>query len=182
MPHAFAVDQIRARRGANIEHAAVDVCRHAAQHVLRRLAHARRPIATNQLAVAANAAGVHDNDLRAFLEIADGFARGRLATFGRIGGQQNAARADDRAVFHDPFIHSVTERKAQHTPRFRIARAAHKRFDHARPGAPVHVKTRHRIAVADRSVTTTLGPADQRKPAHAHRMQPRAFSADAKCT
>ena len=53
-----------------------------------------------------------------------------------------------------------------------LAHAPLERFEHAGTGAPGQMEARHRIAVAMREAAAALGPADDREPAHAHRVQP----------
>src|SRR5690606_35854092 len=54
------------------------------------------------------------------------------------------------------------------------------RLDHAWPGAPAKMEAGHGIAVAMRHAAAALGPADDRKPAHAHGMEPRTHLAGGK--
>ena len=58
------------------------------------------------------------------------------------------------------------------SPRFpRRARGA-ERCEHARPGAPGDVETRHRVAVAGRQIAAALGPADHGEDSQALLIQP----------
>jgi hypothetical protein len=71
MPHAIAIDQARARRFADTEHATVNVRRHTAQHVGRWRSQALGPVFAHQIMVAADPSGRDDHGLRAPLEITD---------------------------------------------------------------------------------------------------------------
>ena len=61
----------------------------------------------------------------------------------------------------------------RHAARLRaLAHALHERRDDRRPRAPGDVEARHRVAVLGRQIAAALGPADDREPAHAPRVQP----------
>src|SRR4051812_6331916 len=83
---------------------------------------------------------------------------------------------DGSASFHQP-RHAMAEAERHQPAPFRLAHAAHERFDHAWPGAPGHMKARHRVAVSGRQITAALGPADDGENLEALLPQPRALLA-----
>src|SRR5580658_10112056 len=71
----------------------------------------------------------------------------------------------------------MTEAELEQAARGGGSRPLHEGRQHAGPGAPGDVKTRHRVTVPERDVTAALGPADHGEEAHAARAQPRALLA-----
>ncbi|MCY1505442.1 hypothetical protein D9M68_396590 [compost metagenome] len=71
----------------------------------------------------------------------------------------------------------MAESEAHQTAAFRLPRQPHERIEYRWPRAPGDMEARHRIAVAMGKAAAALGPADDRKPAHAEGMQPAALFA-----
>jgi hypothetical protein len=84
-------------------------------------------------------------------------------------------RTDNRTVFDDQAIHPVAETEKQRLGGAKILRPPQEGRQHAGAGAPGDMEPRHGIAMAGRKPAATLGPADDREPAHAHGVQPGAF-------
>src|SRR6185437_5920497 len=177
MPHPVAVDQPRACRFGDADHAAVDVFGHAGDHALWRLAQSFGPVLPDQIVIAADAAGGDDHRLRAQRKIADDFPRTALAALDRVRLEDRSADADHGAIGHEQPVDTMAETKIEPAAGLRLARATFERFDHAGAGAPTDVKSRHRIAVAHRVIAAALGPADHRENTVSHRAQPAAFLA-----
>ena len=69
-------------------------------------------------------------------------------------------------------VDAVTEFESQQSLPLGFARTLDEGREDSRPGAPGHVKARHRVAVADGVVAAALGPADHWKEAEAARVKP----------
>ena len=109
MPHPVAVDQPRAGRLGNPDHASVDMFGHAGDHEFRRLAQPLRPVLPDHVVIAADAAGSDDHRLRAQAEIADHLARGTLAALDAVGFEHRTTDALDRAVRHHKCVDAVAK-------------------------------------------------------------------------
>jgi hypothetical protein len=175
VPHAVAVDQARAGGGGDVEHPAVDVGGHAGDHVPRRSAQPLRPVAADQVVVAADAAGRDDHRLRGQLESRADLPAGGDTARGMVVFQQSAAHAGDRIAGHDEFVDAVPVMEGQQVPLDRPARADDERLDHSGATTPGEVEARHRIAVAVRAQAAAFGPADQRCQRDAVAVEPAAF-------
>ncbi len=71
----------------------------------------------------------------------------------------------------------MPEAEPEQTAALQFPRLRDEGCDDARPRAPGDMKARYRIAMAVGKPAAAFGPADDRKPAHALRMQPRALLA-----
>src|SRR5262249_9484256 len=151
----------------NGQHAAVDMVRHAGDHPRGRRAQAFRPILTHEIVIAADAAGRDDDAGRFERELADNHARTFLAALDGARLEDIAGDAVDGAGGFGDFIDAMTVFERDEALRGRLDRAFRERFENARSRTPGDVKTRYGIAVADRVMAAALGPADDRKPAHA---------------
>ena len=125
--------------------------------------------------IASDASGRDDHRLGAKREFAGHLARTALSPFDAIRLEDRAGDPLDGAIGHDERIDAVAEFECEPAARLRLPRATLERFDNARTGAPAHMKSRHRIAVAHRIVAAALGPAHDRKDSMAHGPQPSAF-------
>jgi hypothetical protein len=177
VPHPVAVDQPGAGGLGDADHPAIDMFGHAGDHEFRRFAEALRPVLPHQIVIAADAAGGDDHGLRAQAKVAGDLARTALAALDRIGRENHAADAVDRAVGDRERIDAVAEFEGQTAARLSFARATLERFDDTGAGAPGDMKPRHRIAVTHRVIAAALGPADHGEDAMAHRAQPSALLA-----
>src|SRR6202158_850204 len=177
MPHSVAVDQPRAGSLGDADHPAVDMFGHAGDHVFGRFPQALRPVLSDQIVIAAEAAGGDDHGLRAQREVAGDFARTALAALDIVRLEDGAADAIDCTVGDRECVDAVAEPECQAAARLRFARPPLERLDDAGPGAPSDVKPRHRIAVAHGIVAAALGPADDGEDSMAHRAEPSAFLA-----
>src|ERR1700730_1265689 len=131
VPHAIAIDEPCTRPYGDAEHAAVDMRGHAAQQVLRWFAETRGPIPAHQFVIAADAAGRHDDGLRAVFELARDLARTWLAALDRIIGQHSTAHAGRRAIVDNELIDPVAEPEAKQPVFFGCSSAPYERFDHS---------------------------------------------------
>ena len=181
MPHPVAVDQPRAGGFGDADHAAVDMFRHAGDHVFRRFAETLRPVLPDQIVIAADAAGSDDHRLGVQREVADGFARTALAALGVVRLQDRSADPVDGAGGDRERIDAVAEFECQAAARLGLPRPPLERLDNAGAGTPAHMKPRHRIAMAHRIVTAALGPADYREDSMAHRPEPFALLVRREC-
>ena len=177
VPHAVGVDDVAAARPDDVEHQAVDVIRHARDHVPRRLAQALRPMAPHQLVIAADAARRDDDRLRAQRERSSEAPRARLPAFRIVGFEHVALHAVDRAGGPGERRDAMAEAERDEPALLGRAHAAQERREHARPGAPGDVEARHRVAVAGRKITAALGPADHGEDLQALLIQPRTLFA-----
>src|SRR5262249_41449983 len=177
MPHAVAVDQPRAGRFGDADHAAIDMFGHAGDHEFRRLAEALRPVLPHQIMIAADAAGGDHHRLRVQAEFADHVARRALAALHIGGFEDDAADAIDHAAPDVERIDTMAKLEDELAALRRLARAAFEWLDDAGPRAPGDMKTRHRIAMAHRVIAAALGPADHRENTVAHGAQPVALLA-----
>src|SRR6201992_3310788 len=114
---------------------------HAEDHVLRRLAQPLRPVLPDQIVIAADPAGRHDDSLRPQTEIADDLARTALAALGVVGLEDRASDPVDGAMGDGERIDAVAEAEGQEPACLRFARAAFERLNDPRPGAPAATKT-----------------------------------------
>ncbi len=90
VPHPVTVDQPRARGLGDADHPAVDMFRHAGDHVFRWIAEALGPVLPDQIVIAAEAAGGDDHGLGVQREIAGDLARTAFSPLGIV-------RREDRA-------------------------------------------------------------------------------------
>ena len=95
VPHPVAIDQPAAGGLGHGEHPAVDMGRDAGEHVPGRLAEALRPVAADELVIAADAAGGDDHGLRLDREAAGRRPRARLPALDRALLQHLAFDAID---------------------------------------------------------------------------------------
>ena len=173
MPHPIAVDQPASGRLGDGQHPPVHMVRHALHHELGRLAQPLGPVLPHQLVVAADAAGGDDDRAGPQRELTDDRTRA-LHSPGHIAGlEDRPAHAVDRSVREQELVHAVPELEGDQALLLGLARPAHERLEHARPGAPGDVKSRYGIAVAEGPIPAALGPSHDRKPAHPLLMQPR---------
>jgi hypothetical protein len=172
VPHAVAIDDGAASGLGDGQHAAVDVVGNAGDHELRRRAETLRPVAAHELVIGADAAGGDNDGLPLELERSDDFARALAAAFDVRRRQDVALHAvNGRPRFGQRFD-TVTEFESQKSLPLGFTHALDKRSEDSRPGAPGHVKARHRVAVADSVVAAALSPADDRKETEAARVEP----------
>jgi hypothetical protein len=177
VPHPVAIDQPAAGGFGDAEHGPVDMGRHARQHVLRRLAKALRPVATDELVITANSAGGDDHALSLEPEAAGHAARTRLTAPDRTLLQYLAFDSvDDAAAPRQPGD-AMAEPQLDQPLLLSLRDAAQEGLEHAGPRAPGDMEARHGIAVAGGEITAALGPADDREPAHTLLVQPAAFLA-----
>ena len=181
MPHPVAINQPGAGGFGNADHPAIDMLRHAGDHVLRRIPQALRPVLPHQIVVAANAAGGDDHGLRTQFEAADNLARTAVSALVVISLEDRAGDAIDSAVGDAQRIDPVAKPERQPAAGLRLARPPLERLDDPGAGAPTDVKPRHGIAMAHGIVAAALGPADHGKNPVAHRAEPVAFLAGRKC-
>ena len=133
VPHAVGVDDGRAGILRDGDHAAVDMVRHAGDHFLRRGPEpVGRPVAANQIVVAADAAGGDDDRTGMELEIASDAAARLLAALHRRRFQDLAGDAGDGAVGLDQPACPMAEFQCR-PARARHARARGARTVRARP-------------------------------------------------
>jgi hypothetical protein len=148
---------------------------HPADHPLRRRPEPVRPALPDQVEVAADPPGRHDDGRRVQLELADLGARAARSA-GRVAGlQDRATHAVHGPAGDGELVHPVPEPEPDQVVRCRGPHPPLERRQHPGSGAPGDMETRHRVAVPVGQVTAPLGPAHQGKPAHPHRVQPGAF-------
>ena len=151
--------------------------RHARQHAGGQASCGGRPARADQLVVRADPAGGDDDGLRAHLERVHDVPRRRHAASGPVRPEHVTAHPGDPPVGHDQARDPVTEADVGQAARARVEQRAHEGLEDPRPGAPGDVEARHRVAVPARGVPASLGPLDEREPAHALAVQPRAHLA-----
>src|SRR5690606_29934598 len=95
--------------------------------------------------------------------------RRRLEDFAGNAGHYALRLDDPRGAVAEPDVDAARLGMFAHAPL--------ERLDNAGARTPGDVEARHRIAVAVRVRTAALGPADDREPSHAQRMEPRAHLA-----
>src|SRR5262249_43060262 len=117
------------------------------------------------------------DSLRVKLEGADDLARTLAAALDIAWRKDIAAHAVDRRTRSGEFVDAMTELEGDEPLLLAIAHARNERREHARPGSPGKMKTRHRIAVTCCATAATLRPADHRKKPQAALAQPRPFLA-----
>ena len=174
MPHAVGVDQPCACIPGNVDHQPVDVMRHAADHLCGgspsrsrgqlRFTRSRLPPMPPDVTMTAPA------------ESSKSPATSRLLCWPRStleGTSTSPAYAGHRAVLRDDARYLVPELERDETLRCRFAYAFFERRKDAWARAPCQVEARHRIAMLVGQRASAFGPADDREPAHAERMQPR---------
>src|SRR6516165_1257960 len=113
-------------------------------------------------------------------EVTNNLSRTALSPLDLVGLEDRTADAVDDAICAQQRIDSVAEFEDEPAVRRGFVRPPLERLDNARARAPGDVKTWHRIAMAHRVVTATLGPADHREQPMAHGPQPGAFLAGRK--
>src|SRR6185437_12104793 len=175
MPHPVAVDQPGAGGLGDPDHAAIDVFGHAGDHVAGSVAEPLRPVLPHQLVIAADAARGHDHGLGAQGELADSATRAAVAARDRIGREDRAFDLIHMAVGDGERIDTVAKAENEAARGGRLARPALERLHDAGAGAPAHMETRDRIAVAHGVIAAAFRPADHRKYPVAHGAQPSAF-------
>ena len=147
--------------------------RHARDHEVWRRTEARYgPVRAHEIMVAADAARRHEHRAGFNLEVADHIAGRPLAALHGRRCKHLARDAGRAAVRHDDAAHPMPAFQRDPTRLDMGADAPLERLDDARPGTPGEMESRHRIAVTIRQRAAALGPADDRKPPHALRMQP----------
>src|SRR4029077_7012788 len=114
----------------------------------------------------------NNDGLRLERELAGHGPRAALAARPRARGKDLAAHAVDQAAGRCQRADAVAKFEDDDTLARRRAHARNERSDHARSGAPSHVKARHRVAMLHRRITAALSPTDNRKPADAQRPEP----------
>ena len=172
VPHAVGVDEGAARFRHHLQHPAVDVVGDAREHPLRRHAQARRPLATHQVVVGADAARRHEHGLGAQLEITHHLPRARGPALQPRRRQKLAGHPLHRPRPHGKPGDAVAE---AHRDQARVKSALEvgdEGLDHARSSAPGDVEAGHRVAVADSQVAAALCPLDGREPADPSVVQP----------
>ena len=179
VPHAVAVDLVRAGRLRDLEHPPVDVRGHPGEHLLRRGAEPLGPLAPHQLVVAADPAGGDDHRLGRERELARRLARRRLAALDGLGSSSAPATPRDRAVGGDELVDAVAEAQLDEPARDGLAHAALERRHDAGARAPGDVEARDRVAMAVGEVAAALRPAGVGQPAHPLGVQPGALLARA---
>ena len=175
VPHAVAVDRAGSRPLGDAHAASIDGCRDTAQHVGRCCAHPLGPCRADQLVVAADAAGGHDDRGGSQVEAIDDVPVGGGAALGRIRGENRTANADDGALFDDELVHPVAEADVDESCCDTLAKLLLERRDDARTRAPGDVEAWHGVAMTGRGVAAALGPADDGEEANASLTQPGAF-------
>ena len=180
VPHPVGVDDAGRRRCVgDAEHPAVHVRRDAGDHVRGGCPEPRRPVAADEVVVAADPAGRDDDRLCA----AARSRRPPCATTGVAAGggarlEDRTSHAGHRPAGHDELVDPVPEPQTSRRPGSTASRTRRSNgVDHAGPGAPGDVEPRDRVAVPGREVAAALGPADHGEQAHALRVQPGALLA-----
>jgi hypothetical protein len=175
VPHAVAIDEVRAGFLADPEHAAVHVRGHPREHLLRWRAHSRRPLLAHEVVVAADAAARHDDGRGTQFEVGGHLpVRGRAA-FRGIRSEHGAAHPDDRPLVDDEFVDPVAECQGDQTAVHSRTNAAYEGGEYPGAGSPGDVESRHRIAVFEGRVASAFGPAHHGEEPHALFTQPRSL-------
>ena len=181
VPHTVAVDDLAANSLADRQHAAIDMGRHACDHMFRRRPQAfDRPALADEIVIAADAARSHDDSAGVDLEFSDDVAGTRSAARRRITGQKNAGGTRHRSVGHGQAVDLMPEKEGELALfRCRLG-AAHEGREHAGARAPGDMETRDRVAMSIGMTAATLGPSHHRKPADTLGFQPATLLAGGK--
>src|ERR1022692_723486 len=134
-----------------------------------------RPVLPDQIMVAADPAGGDNHRRRVQLELA-GLGTGTTGAAGGLTGREAppAPPVDDPAGDGE-LVYAVPEPEAGQAGRRRVPYLPLERRHQPGSGAPGDVEPGHRVAVPVGEVAAPLGPAHQREPPHAHRVQPGPF-------
>ena len=142
--------------------------------IAREPARGRRPRRADQVVVGADPARGDDDRARGQLERLLHGARAGHRALGAVRDQHVAPDAGDTAVGGHQAGHPVAEPHVDQALAAAVEQGADERLEDARPGAPRDVEPRYGVAVPVGQVAAALGPLDQREPAHALGVQPRA--------
>ena len=148
VPHAVAVDDARAGRFGDGEHAAVDIVGDALDHEGRRFAEAGRPVGADEIGIAADAARTDDNRRGAEGESAGFGARGRDAARRIVRRKQGSGNALDATVGDDERVDAVAEADKDAAGHFQFGETLDEGREDAGSGAPGDVEARHGVPAA----------------------------------